>query len=187
MKIAVIALGKIGLPLAVQFAEVGHEVVGVDVQQSVVDSVNAAIEPFPGEAFLQDKLSTLVPAGSPRTALTGSTTVTGTRPVTTTGVAGTAGLTTTRTTTSTTAATASSLLASPTPRPGASSTVTATAGAGTGSGTSTGTGASTYTVAEGDTIITIALAHNLDWQELLALNNLQPDSLIQVGQEIRLR
>ena len=54
-------------------------------------------------------------------------------------------------------------------------------------GTSTGTGASTYTVAEGDTIITIALAHNLDWQELLALNDLQPDSVIQVGQEIRLR
>ena len=66
MKIAVIALGKIGLPLAVQFAEVGHEVVGVDVQQSVVDSVNAAIEPFPGEAFPQDKLSTLVPAGNLR-------------------------------------------------------------------------------------------------------------------------
>ncbi len=42
-------------------------------------------------------------------------------------------------------------------------------------------------MAEGDTIITIALAHNLDWQELLALNDLQPDSVIQVGQKIRLR
>ena len=63
MKIAVIAMGKIGLPLAVQFAEMGHEVVGVDVQQGVVDKVNAAVEPFPGEAFLQDKLSALVPAG----------------------------------------------------------------------------------------------------------------------------
>ncbi len=31
MKIAVIALGKIGLPLAVQFADRGHDVVGVDV------------------------------------------------------------------------------------------------------------------------------------------------------------
>ncbi len=63
MKISVIALGKIGLPLAVQFADRGHEVVGVDVQQSVVDKVNAGIEPFPGEAHLQEKLADLVPSG----------------------------------------------------------------------------------------------------------------------------
>ncbi len=63
MKIAVIALGKIGLPLAVQFANKGHEVVGVDVNQAVVDLVNAGQEPFPGEAHLQEHLSTLVPAG----------------------------------------------------------------------------------------------------------------------------
>lgn len=63
MKIAVIAMGKIGLPLAVQFADMGHEVIGVDVQQSVVDKVNAGVEPFPGEAHLQEKLSELVPAG----------------------------------------------------------------------------------------------------------------------------
>ncbi|MDO4784063.1 MAG: nucleotide sugar dehydrogenase [Propionibacteriaceae bacterium] len=66
MKISVIALGKIGLPLAVQFASMGHEVVGVDIQQSVVDQVNAAKEPFPGEAHLQEKLSELVPAGKLR-------------------------------------------------------------------------------------------------------------------------
>jgi len=66
VKIAVIALGKIGLPLAVQFADMGHEVVGVDVQQAVVDKVNAGIEPFPGEAHLQEKLSELVPAGKLR-------------------------------------------------------------------------------------------------------------------------
>lgn len=66
MKIAVVAMGKIGLPLAVQFASKGHEVIGVDVQQKVVDLVNQSIEPFPGEAFLQDKLSELVPAGKLR-------------------------------------------------------------------------------------------------------------------------
>ena len=44
----------------------GHEVVGVDVQQAVVDKVNAGIEPFPGEAHLQEKLSELVPAGKLR-------------------------------------------------------------------------------------------------------------------------
>jgi nucleotide sugar dehydrogenase len=63
VKIAVIALGKIGLPLAVQFATKGHEVVGVDVNQATVELINAATEPFPGEAHLQEHLSELVPAG----------------------------------------------------------------------------------------------------------------------------
>jgi nucleotide sugar dehydrogenase len=66
VKITVIALGKIGLPLAVQFASKGHEVVGVDVSQHTVDLVNKGIEPFPGEAHLQEKLSELVPAGKLR-------------------------------------------------------------------------------------------------------------------------
>lgn len=63
MRIAVVALGKIGLPLAVQFADSGHEVIGVDVNPVTVEQVNAAREPFPGEAHLQEKLSELVPAG----------------------------------------------------------------------------------------------------------------------------
>jgi nucleotide sugar dehydrogenase len=60
MKIAVVALGKIGLPLAVQFAEKGHEVIGCDVNTGTVDLVNSGQEPFPGEAFLQEKLSKVV-------------------------------------------------------------------------------------------------------------------------------
>lgn len=63
MRIAVVALGKIGLPLAVQFADAGHDVVGVDVNQETVDLVNLGIEPFPGEEHLQEKLAELVPAG----------------------------------------------------------------------------------------------------------------------------
>jgi nucleotide sugar dehydrogenase len=63
VKIAVIALGKIGLPLAVQFSSKGHEVIGVDVNPTTVDLVNQGREPFPGEAHLQEKLSELVPAG----------------------------------------------------------------------------------------------------------------------------
>lgn len=43
MKIAVIAMGKIGLPLAVQFASKGHDVVGVDVNQATVDLINDGI------------------------------------------------------------------------------------------------------------------------------------------------
>jgi len=66
VKIASVALGKIGLPLAVQFAEMGHQVIGVDVDDRVVDLVNQGIEPFPGEAYLQDKLSVLVPSGNLR-------------------------------------------------------------------------------------------------------------------------
>jgi UDP-N-acetyl-D-mannosaminuronate dehydrogenase len=57
MKITVVALGKIGLPLAVQFAKKGHLVIGCDISQSTVDLVNAGTEPFPGEAFLSEYLS----------------------------------------------------------------------------------------------------------------------------------
>ncbi|WP_251445715.1 nucleotide sugar dehydrogenase [Microbacterium sp. USTB-Y] len=63
MHIAVVALGKIGLPLAVQFAASGHEVIGVDVNQMAVDTINAGLEPFPGEAHLQERLAELVASG----------------------------------------------------------------------------------------------------------------------------
>ncbi|MDP3951337.1 nucleotide sugar dehydrogenase [Microbacterium sp.] len=63
MRIAVVALGKIGLPLAVQFASSGHDVIGVDVNQKAVDTINSGVEPFPGEAELQDRLADLIPAG----------------------------------------------------------------------------------------------------------------------------
>lgn len=66
MRVAVIGMGKIGLPLAVQFADAGQEVIGVDVNQETVDLINRGIEPFPGEAFLQEKLSQLVPGGKLR-------------------------------------------------------------------------------------------------------------------------
>ena len=63
MQIAVVALGKIGLPLAVQFAEKDHPVMGCDVNPQTVELVNKGIEPFPGETFLQEKLSNVVKAG----------------------------------------------------------------------------------------------------------------------------
>jgi nucleotide sugar dehydrogenase len=66
MKIVVVALGKIGLPLAVQFATKGHEVIGVDVAQRTVDAVNAGTEPFPGEFQLQEKLAEVVSSGALR-------------------------------------------------------------------------------------------------------------------------
>lgn len=63
VKIAVVALGKIGLPLAVQFADKGHDVVGVDVNPRVVDLVGSGQEPFPGEAELGERLARTVAAG----------------------------------------------------------------------------------------------------------------------------
>jgi LysM repeat protein len=44
-----------------------------------------------------------------------------------------------------------------------------------------------YTVRDGDTVISIALAHDVDWQAMLALNGLDDDSLLQPGQTLRLR
>ena len=66
MKIAVVALGKIGLPLAVQFAEKGHTVIGCDVNAAAVEIINQGKEPFPGEAHLAEKLARLVPSGALR-------------------------------------------------------------------------------------------------------------------------
>ena len=63
MKITVVAMGKIGLPLAVQFARKGHTVIGADVNQWTVDEINAKREPFPGEAYLQEYLAEEVSAG----------------------------------------------------------------------------------------------------------------------------
>src|SRR5271166_5499235 len=63
MRAVVVALGKIGLPLAAKIALAGHEVVGCDVDPRVVDLVGEAREPFPGEAGLQVTLERVVSAG----------------------------------------------------------------------------------------------------------------------------
>ena len=66
MIVTVVGLGKIGLPLAVQFGRSGAEVIGADTNPAVVDLVNAGKEPFPGEAHLQDYLAEAVAAGTLR-------------------------------------------------------------------------------------------------------------------------
>jgi nucleotide sugar dehydrogenase len=63
MRIAVVGLGKIGLPLAVQFATKGHQVFGVDVNDVTVQTINAGVEPFPGEAHLAEHLEQSVSRG----------------------------------------------------------------------------------------------------------------------------
>lgn len=56
MKIAVIGMGKIGLPLAVQYARKGHDVIGVDINNKTIDLINKGLEPFPEEEHLQEYL-----------------------------------------------------------------------------------------------------------------------------------
>lgn len=47
MKIAVVGLGYVGLPLSLQFARAGVEVLGLDVDQQKVDALNA------GESYIK--------------------------------------------------------------------------------------------------------------------------------------
>lgn len=61
--IAVIGLGKIGLPLAVQYAKKGKRVFGVDTNEETVKSVNLGSEPFPGEKNLSIFLKEVVEEG----------------------------------------------------------------------------------------------------------------------------
>jgi nucleotide sugar dehydrogenase len=69
MNITVVGMGKIGLPLAVQFASKGHTVFGADVNPRTVDLINAGTEPFPGEAFLDEKLAEVVSSGALKATL----------------------------------------------------------------------------------------------------------------------
>ena len=63
MRAVVVALGKIGLPLAAAIARAGHEVVGCDVDPRVVALVNDGRAPFPGEAGLEEALAEVVGDG----------------------------------------------------------------------------------------------------------------------------
>ena len=66
MQVVVVALGKIGLPLAVQIARSGHSVVGCDINPEVVELVNRAEPPFPGEAGLEEALAEVIASGALR-------------------------------------------------------------------------------------------------------------------------
>ncbi|WP_275296766.1 nucleotide sugar dehydrogenase [Bacillus sp. REN10] len=60
-KIGVIGLGYVGLPLAVEKAKIGFDVIGFDVQQTRVDLVNQGIN-YIGDV-IEDELRTLVKEG----------------------------------------------------------------------------------------------------------------------------
>jgi UDP-N-acetyl-D-glucosamine dehydrogenase len=60
MKVTVVGMGKIGLPLAVNFARHNQKVTGLDTSEAVVDKINLGIEPFPGEKDLSKFLKKAV-------------------------------------------------------------------------------------------------------------------------------
>lgn len=55
--VSVVGLGKVGLPLAVQYATHGAHVIGCDVNPHVVAEVNAGRTPIGDEAHLQERLA----------------------------------------------------------------------------------------------------------------------------------
>jgi nucleotide sugar dehydrogenase len=61
--VAVIGLGKIGLPLAAQFASAGMRVIGCDISQEIVDTVNAGKSHVKEEVGLADRVSAAVQEG----------------------------------------------------------------------------------------------------------------------------
>jgi nucleotide sugar dehydrogenase len=63
VRVVVVALGKIGLPLAAHVARAGHSVLGCDVSAEVCELVNAGRAPFPGEAGLEGALAEVVGDG----------------------------------------------------------------------------------------------------------------------------
>ncbi len=57
-RVAVIGLGKIGLPLAAQYATKGAAVIGVDLDDDLVTDINAGRNPLVGEDGLEEALAT---------------------------------------------------------------------------------------------------------------------------------
>ncbi|MDQ6750814.1 MAG: nucleotide sugar dehydrogenase [Actinomycetota bacterium] len=63
MRAVVVALGKIGLPVAALLARTAETVVGCDIDERTCELVNRGLAPWPGEAGLEEALAELVPAG----------------------------------------------------------------------------------------------------------------------------
>jgi len=63
MTTTVVGMGKIGLPLAVQFAQSGEIVIGTDLNCETVAKINQGIVPFHGEAHLEEYLLQVVAMG----------------------------------------------------------------------------------------------------------------------------
>ena len=63
MRVCVVGLGKMGLPLAVRFAESGASVIGADINPMAVAEVRAGRSPILEEPSLSDRLAAVHAAG----------------------------------------------------------------------------------------------------------------------------
>jgi nucleotide sugar dehydrogenase len=63
LSIAVVGLGKIGLPLAAQYASKGHRVLGCDIDPQVVSAINGGQSHVRGEAGLDERVAQAIAAG----------------------------------------------------------------------------------------------------------------------------
>ena len=68
MNVTVVGLGKIGVPLAVQFASKGAHVTGYDINDARVDAVNERRNPLTGEPGIDELLTDRLPDRSRRCA-----------------------------------------------------------------------------------------------------------------------
>jgi UDP-N-acetyl-D-glucosamine dehydrogenase len=64
MRVAVIGLGHIGLPLAVQYATRGHHVTGADINPRIVEAISRGESPHADEQALIDGVPRLTAAGT---------------------------------------------------------------------------------------------------------------------------
>jgi len=64
MNVAVVGIGRIGLPVAATIASKGHRVFGCDVNEALVERVNRAENPIPDEAGLDAMLREVVASGN---------------------------------------------------------------------------------------------------------------------------
>jgi nucleotide sugar dehydrogenase len=71
MRVAVVGLGHIGLPLAVQYATRGHDVLGIDLDARIVEAIGRGESPHDDEAALVEGVPRLVAEGCLRAAAWG--------------------------------------------------------------------------------------------------------------------
>jgi UDP-N-acetyl-D-glucosamine dehydrogenase len=64
LNVAVIGIGRIGLPVATAIASRGHTVFGCDINETRVAQVNRGENPIPDEAGLGELLAQVVAAGN---------------------------------------------------------------------------------------------------------------------------
>ena len=75
--ICVVGLGKMGLPIAALFASRGNSVIGADINQTVVDTINAGLSPIENEPGLDEMIQTSVAQGHLRATTQTTTAVRG--------------------------------------------------------------------------------------------------------------